>query len=136
MDLILLALYILSALKTKRGVAVYAFFLFAMSDVIIGHDYSYITDINYDYMIISVMYMSLCLTKDRYIKLSALAIVINQYIMAWDYYLNPTTETVMYQLYPLITIMLNLALLLTITRGLKDGFCSTPDYWYNDYKSN
>jgi len=136
MDLVLITLYLICFVKTLKGPALLALFLFAISINIVSYDYSYMTDNNYDYIIFAVIYSSLCMLKDKYIKVCSLVMVIFYYIMAWDYYLNPTVETTLYQVYPFVTFMLNLSLMLTITRGVKDGFYNADNCWYNDSKLN
>ena len=136
MDIVLILLYSICFIKTWKGSALLALFLFAISINIVSYDYSFITDKNYDYIIISVIYMSLCLTKDRCVNIAAVSIVIFQYIMAWDYYINPAHETWLFSVYPFVSFMLNLALMLAITRGLKDGFYNADYCWYNDLKFN
>lgn len=135
-DLVLIFLYVLCFIRVKSATSFVALFLFAVSINVVSYDYSYITNSNYDYLIFCVIYSLLCLVKDKYIKLSALAMVVFYYIMSWDYYLNPTTETMLYNVYPYVTIMLNLTLMLTITRGLQDGFYNADYCWYNDSKFN
>ena len=135
-DLVLILLYVLCFIRVKSAASFVALFLFAVSINLVSYDYSFVTDKNYDYIVISFIYMSLCLTKDRCINIAAASIVIFQYIMAWDYYINPRTETWLFSAYPFASFMLNLALILTINRGLKDGFYNADNCWYNDLKFN
>ncbi len=137
-DLVLIFLYVSCFIRVKSAASFVALFLFAISVNVVSYDYSYITNNNYDYLIFCVIYSLLCLVKDKHIKLSVVAMVVFYYIMAWDYYLNPVTETMLYSIYPTVSFVLNLLLILTITitKGFKDGFYNADHCWYNDSKFN
>lgn len=128
MELILILSYVLCIYLTRDSAALYALFVFCISGFIVGYQY--------DSLLFAIMYAPICYAKGKYVKLSGLYVVILQYAMAWDYYANPTTETILFMCYPYVSFALELVLILSIIKGAKNGVYIANFNRCDGFKSN
>lgn len=86
--------------------------------------------------------IALIYAGDLPIKLSAAVFSVFQYSMMWDVFLNPTTETWLFTIYPSTAFVLHLAIILSIIKhgvaknGSVSAVADNVNYWFSSFKCN
>lgn len=127
LDLLLIGVYALAMLVTRNRVATYASVLFILSYVVSSS--GFIVGMSY-FILNCFMYGILSYLTKGVTSVISFIIVIFQYIMSWDIFLYPTTNTALYYAYPIVTFALNALLIFSILKTWRDhaGSNSTDRY--------
>lgn len=128
MDFVLLSAYIVCAIYIRSVAAFVVPLLFVIA--------WQFTDNMLYHAICAMLYTPVCYFKDSRIKLAGLSIVAFQYVMAWDLAINPTEETLLYNIYPYVIFMLEFLLIFAVYKSGKHGIRNIDINRYNDTKPN
>lgn len=129
-DVILLGLYALATAYARTRIALAALLLFALSGIT-GH----FADSFEPWLFHSfnaVIFAALTLSCNKQVAKVAWLMMTFQYLMAWDAFLFPLSETMLYSSYPLVSLALNIALITSISKtgrgyaGNRNADCNAP----------
>lgn len=128
LDYLLLGLYALATIYTRSRIAAAALLLFGVS--MVAGSYADNFEPWAYYAANSVIFAALTYSRHKEVAKSAWLIMVFQYIMAWDAFLFPSVETILYSSYTAVAFVLNIALIIFINRTRR-GYAGNINADYN-----
>jgi len=122
-DVILLGLYALASAYARTRIAFAALLLFVLSFATGSFADSFEPWLFHSAN--AVIFAALTLACNKSVAKVAWLMMFFQYVMAWDAFLFPLSETMLYSIYPFVSLALNIALIISISKTGR-GYAGNP----------